>query len=118
MNQKDKYQPKTNQQFQRWLNKWYPEENHIRDRYYELQREWWPLKYTWIILAIVGGTVVGALAIGLIWPEPVNILTIEWFLRVTIFCGIILTGVSSIYFVPHWFDQRSEKPTPPRNKKD
>lgn len=114
----EKYKPKTEYQFQRWLNKYYPEENQIYDRYHELHREWQPLKYVWLIVSIVVATVIVALALALFWPEPHNIITLEWFLRMAIFCGIILAGVASIYFVPHWFDQRSEKPTPPRNKKD
>lgn len=106
----EKYQPETNHGFQRWLNKYYPEENHIRDRYRKLWREYMPWKQTSVLFAILFGAILLAFVIALMPTD--GLLEI---LQLVLLFALIPAACVALYYIPWWMDQRSAKPTP---KKD
>lgn len=108
----EKYEPKTDNPFQRWLNKYYPEENHIRDRYKELWREYLPWKQTAVLFAILLGTMLIAFVITLMPTDG-----LLWFLQLVLLIALIPAVILGIFYVPYWMDQRSAKPTPKKQNK-
>lgn len=103
----EKYQPQTNYGFQRWLNKWYPEENHIRDRYRELWREYMPIKQTAVLFAILLGAVLIAFALAFMPNDG-----LLWILQLVLLLALIPAIILAVYYIPWMMDQRSAKPTP------
>lgn len=109
------YEPKTDDSFQRWMNKYYPEENHIKDRYNELYREWWPRKYAVFSLGMLAIILCGTIMVASLWPTGDllwGLLSIIFWVPVFLFaCFVLVYG-------PLWANQRSAKPTPKRKKKE